>query len=251
MFKKRPDIYEMLDTLSLEMKEELLEYLKADIAAIKSAPKKTYLEEQWAEIMRLIETLKYESYIDDQIEISDIWEICEDMIKSGRLKNEPWHIRRSVIESIVEGEYYDEFGVHDPLEELFHALMLTAEEKIEIADMIFDIGSDYMKKDGALLYKECGRLDKYIAYVENSLHKIEASYMEVIEYYKDRDRNKAIEIAELGMKKCRDDQTELTIFLINCAREDDDKEKEASLLKSARARKAIDYSKVSEAKDKL
>ncbi len=251
MFKKRPDIYEMLDTLSLEMKEELLEYLKADIAAIKSAPQKTYLEEQWAEIMRLIETLKYEPYIDDQIEISDIWEICEDMIKSGRLRSEPWHIRRSVIESIVEGEYYDEFGVYDPLEDLFHALMLTTEEKIEIADMIFKTGSDYMKKDGALLYKECGRLDKYIAYVENRLYKNEAPYMEVIDYYKNRDRKKAVEIAELGLKKCKDDQTELIIFLIRCAREDGDNEKEASLLKSARARKAVDYSKVSEALDKL
>ena len=40
----------MLDTLTLEMKEELLEYLKADIASIKAAPPKTYLEKQWAEI---------------------------------------------------------------------------------------------------------------------------------------------------------------------------------------------------------
>ena len=29
MYRRRPDIYEMLDTLTLEMKEELLEYLKA------------------------------------------------------------------------------------------------------------------------------------------------------------------------------------------------------------------------------
>ena len=72
----RPDIYKMLDTLSLEMKEELLEYLKADIAAAKAAPKKTYQEEQWAEIKRLIENLKYEPYIDDQFQIEEIWNIC-------------------------------------------------------------------------------------------------------------------------------------------------------------------------------
>ena len=47
MYRFAPNIYEMLDTLSLEMKEELLEYLKADIAAAKAAPKKSYLEEQW------------------------------------------------------------------------------------------------------------------------------------------------------------------------------------------------------------
>ena len=70
----RPDIYKMLDTLTLEMKEELLEYLKADIASIKAAPPKTYLEKQWAEIKRLIEDLKYEPYIDDQIQIEAIWD---------------------------------------------------------------------------------------------------------------------------------------------------------------------------------
>lgn len=40
MYHNKPDIYEMLDTLSLDMKEALLEYLKADIAAAKAAPKK-------------------------------------------------------------------------------------------------------------------------------------------------------------------------------------------------------------------
>ena len=109
----RPDIYKMLDTLSLEMKEELLEYLKADIAAAKAAPQKTYLEEQWAEIKRLIDSLKYEPYIDDQFEIEEIWNICEEMIKSGKLKEEPWEIRRRVLKSIIGGEYYDDYGVID------------------------------------------------------------------------------------------------------------------------------------------
>lgn len=87
MYRPRPDIFEMLDTLSLEMKEELLEYLKADIAAAKAAPKKSYLEEQWVEIKRLIETLKYEPYIDDQIEIDEIWEISEEY---GSLYRRGW-----------------------------------------------------------------------------------------------------------------------------------------------------------------
>ena len=100
MYRFAPNIYEILDTLSLEMKEELLEYLKADIAAAKAAPKKSYLEEQWAEIKRLIEKLKYEPYIDDQFEIEEIWDICEEMIKSGKLKKESWQVRRRVLKSI-------------------------------------------------------------------------------------------------------------------------------------------------------
>lgn len=237
----------MLDTLSLEMKEELLEYLEADIATSKAAPKRSYLEEQWAEIKRLIESLKYEPYIDDQIEIEEIWDICEKMIKSGNLKKEPWEIRQRVLKSIIGGEYYDYYGVYDPMKDLFQALLLTSEERIEAADIIFEIGSEYMKEDCAKLYRDCGQPQKYFDYIEMWLKDKEEPYMELISYYRNSNRDKAVSIAELGMKKCKDDQTDLIIFMIQCAREDGDVDKEQRLLKSARARRKVDMSKVLEA----
>lgn len=246
MYRSAPNIYDMLDTLSLEMKEELLEYLKADIAAAKAAPKKSYLEEQWAEIKRLIETLKYEPYIDDQLEIEEIWDICEEMIKSGRLKKEPWQIRRRVIKSIIGGEYYDYYGVYDPMKDLFNALLFTPQEKAEAADITFEIGSAYMQRDGARLYKECGLQEKYIAYTEKCLKDKEEPYLEVIGYYKDKDPEKAVEIAELGLKKCKDSQTGIITFLILKARENGDIEQEAKLIKSAKMRRLVDYAKVKE-----
>ena len=247
MYRSAPDIYEMLDTLTVEMKEELVEYLKADIAAAKAAPKKSYLEEQWAEIKRLIEVLKYEPYIDDQTEIEEIWNICEDMIKNGKFKKEPWEIRRRVIKSIIGGEYYDYYGVCDPMEDLFNALMFTNEEKVEVADIIFEIGSEFMKADGARLYKECGRQDKYIAFVEQHLKDKEDAYMEVIDYYKDSNPGKAVEIAEIGLKKCKNRQTDIIIFLIKNAMENGDAEREAKLIKSAKMRRSVNYAKVQEA----
>ncbi|MBR1710564.1 MAG: hypothetical protein IJ719_17355 [Clostridia bacterium] len=250
MYRSKPDIYEMLDTLSLEMKEELLEYLKADIAAAKAAPKGSYLEEQWTEIERLIENLRYEPYIDDQVEIDEIWDICDKMIKSGELKNESWKTRERVIKSIIEDEYYDYYGVSDPMKDLFKALMITQEEKLKIADLIYKTGSDYMKKDGAELYKECGQQEKYYTYVEEHLEKKEKPYMELINYYKTVNPAKAVEIAELGMKKCKDDQTDIFIFLIECARKEEDKNKEAKLLTSAKLRSAVNFSKVKAALEK-
>ena len=247
MYRSAPDIYEMLDTLTVEMKEELVEYLKADIAAAKAAPKKSYLEEQWAEIKRLIEVLKYEPYIDDQTEIEEIWNICEDMIKNGKFKKEPWEIRRRVIKSIIGGEYYDYYGVCDPMEDLFNALMFTNEEKVEVADIIFEIGSEFMKADGARLYKECGHQDKYIAFVEQHLKDKEDAYMEVIDYYKDSNPGKAVEIAEIGLKKCKNRQTDIIIFLIKNAMENGDAEREAKLIKSAKMRRSVNYAKVQEA----
>lgn len=247
MFRSSPDIYKMLDTLTLEMKEELLEYLKSDIAAAKAAPEKSYLESQWDEIKRLIECLKYEPYIDDQMEIEEIWIICEEMIKSGKLKNETWETRLAVIKSIISDEDYDSFGVIDPIHDLFEALMFTLEEKIAVADLIFKIRSPYMMKEGARLYKECGHVDKYIEYQEQQLQYDQEAYMEIINYYRNINIDKAVEIAELGMKKCQRDQTEIIIFLLQHAREIKDEEKYAKLIRSAKLRAAVDFYKVQQA----
>lgn len=240
------DIYSMLATLTLEAKEQLLEDLRVMIEAEKSAPKKSYLEEHWSEIERLLQNLRYEPYIDDQWEIEEIWNICEEMIKSGKLKKEPWKIRRNVLKSIIGGEYYDYYSVYDPMEDLFNALMFTSEEKLECADIISKIGSDYMKRDGAKLYKECGQLEKYVDYVEQHLKDKAEPYVELIEYYRGKDTAKAVEIAELGLKKCKDDQTDIIIFLIENAREKGDEVREVRFKKGAKARRAVNYAKVQE-----
>ena len=57
---------------------------------MKNTSKKSYLEKNWTEIKRLMNVLKHEPYIDDQIEIEEIWDICEEMISDGRLADETW-----------------------------------------------------------------------------------------------------------------------------------------------------------------
>ena len=166
MYHSRPDIYELLDTFTLEMKEELLEYLKADIAAEKAAPKKTYLEEQWKKIERWMEYLKYEPYIDDQIQVEEIDDLCHEMINSGKLADEPWNLRREIIEQIIDGEFFDCYCVYDAMHDLYRALMLTKEEKLEIADYIFKTGSGYMMREAIKIYKEYEQFEKYYPYAE-------------------------------------------------------------------------------------
>ena len=239
-----PDIYEMLNTLTLSEKEKLVNHLKAEIDYEKSVPMGSYLEEQWKEIKRLIECLKYEPYIDDQIEIEMIYEICEDIIKSKKLKKESWKVRRRIIKSIIGGEYYDRYGVVDPMEDLFEALIFNEEERLEAADIIFDIGSDYMKADAVKIYKELGCIEKCIDYIENHLRDKKIPYLDVISYYKDKNRSKAVEIAELGLKKCKEDQTDIIIFLIRNAIENGDEESTARYLKSAKMRRNVDFSRV-------
>ena len=104
-----------------------------------------------------------------------------------------------------------------------------------------------MQADGAKLYKESGQQEKYIAYVETHLKDKEEPYLEVIYYYKDKDPVKAAEIAELGFKKCRDNQTGIITFLIQNARLRGDREQEAKLIRSAKIRRLVNFEKVKEA----
>ncbi len=184
------EIIKLFRRLPLEEKEDLLKELGKMTEADRKAPKKSYLEAAWAKIQREIDSLSRYPYVDDQLEIDEIYDICEEMI--------------------------------------------------------FEIGSDYMKKDGAKIYKVQGKMDKYYEYTEQHLDSKKAPYMELIEYYRNTNPDKAVQIAELGLKKCRDDQTDLFIFLLQYMRQTGDKEKYAKLLKSARLRRAADQAKIQE-----
>lgn len=162
----RPNIYALLDTMTLDEKERLLEELRLMIHTEKNAPEKSYLEEEWDEIGHLLKTLEYEPYIDDQLEIDEIWNICDKLVKERKLKEESWELRKKILSEIIVGEYFDHYGVYDPMKDLFSALCFTQKEKQECADLIYKIGSDYMKADGAKLYKECGKPEKYYEYLE-------------------------------------------------------------------------------------
>ena len=237
----------MVETLSLEEKKHLFSYLYESIRKMEeSVTAMTYLEERWMEIKRLMKSLDYEPYIDDQPEIDEIWNICDDLIKSGKIEESSWDFRKTILREIIEGDYFDEYGVYDPMKELFSALCISERERIFGADMCFEFGSDYMKKDGARVYLEYGMPEKYYAYLETCLSKDGKPYAELIEYYRYRNYEKAIETAELAMKKCKGNLTEVVVFLLQDAERKHDSEKYARLMRSAKLRSAINYKEVLE-----
>lgn len=238
------EIIKLFRTLSLTEKEDLLNKLNEMTEADRKAPKKTYLEEAWVKIQREIDSLSRYPYIDDQLEIDEIWNICEEVIKSGKLADEPWENRKRILSEIIKEEYFDYYSVSDPMMDLMAALCLTPEENLLCADLIFEIGSDYMKRDGAKIYKTYGKIDKYYEYTEQHLSAKKAPYMELIEYYRNSNPDRAAKVAELGLKNCKDDQTDIIIFLLQYVRQMGDKEKYAKLLKGARSRRAVDFAKV-------
>ncbi|MBQ9289072.1 MAG: hypothetical protein IJ210_03060 [Clostridia bacterium] len=240
----RPDVYEIVEYMTLEEKEKLLKHLQLVIEYEKHAPNQSFLEEAWEEIERQMYDLSYERYIDDQVQIDEIWKICGQLVQSGKLKDEPWDLRKRILAEIIEGQFFAHYGVYDPMEELFAALCTTPEEKLESADLAFRFGSGFMKSKCAKLYLECGQPEKYYAYLETTLGREEAPYVELIRYYEERDPEKAMQFALQGWAKCRDSQTDLAIFLIREAQAREDLTAAEKILRSARLRRAVDFDRV-------
>ena len=136
------DIFETFDHLDLETKRyvvgELQNRLEAEECLIMTLPEKTYLEKCWEEIGQQIYELSLEPYVDDQVEIDVIWEKIDEMIQSGRLSSENWDIRRSVLKDIVDNDFYDYYGVSDPMHDLIPKLLLTDTEKKQLADYLWE-----------------------------------------------------------------------------------------------------------------
>ena len=77
------EIYEMFAHLSLEQKKGVLRDFQEMVDAEESRPEESYLEQKWKDIEDLLYDLSREPYIDDQLEIDVIWNICEELIKGG------------------------------------------------------------------------------------------------------------------------------------------------------------------------
>ncbi len=248
-------IYELFDTMPIEDKEMVVRNLTAEMknAGTKKVKKvnkaqfsKSHLEKAWERIGEEISELRDAPYIDDNIEITYVWNICDELIESGKLGKESWELRKKIIKDIIKNHYYDEYSVDDPLEQLMQAMCTNKKEKQECADMLLNSGYSYLAFDGAKIYKELGQPAKYYKMIENYLSSNPREYLELIEYYKDTDPDKACEIAERGLKKCYQNRTEFLICLIQRAKDKGDEERYYKLLRGARLRSYVDVSKIYE-----
>ena len=97
-----------------------------------------------------------------------------------------------------------------------------------------------------VLFRELGEEDKCADFFENHLGKEEEPYEILVDYYKDRDYEKAVEIATLAIQKCQKDQTPFFIFLLQDAKDRGDETAFKKLMQSAHRRRAVKSSEVDE-----
>lgn len=204
-------------------------------------PQESFLRGTWSQISELILELDFEPYIDDQVQIGEIWKIVEALLKHGGFDKEPWEVKESILEEIYENDFYDYYGIYNPMKNLADAICTTREENLRRAEIMMKTGKGYL---GAKLYRELGEEDKCAEYFEKHLGREEEPYEILVDYYKERDHEKAVEIASLAIQKCKEDQTPFFVFLLQDAKDRKDEEGFKKLMLSAHKRRAVKSSVV-------
>ncbi|MCD8021702.1 MAG: hypothetical protein LUF30_01495 [Lachnospiraceae bacterium] len=104
------EVYDLKDQLKhvQKMLNQLQVFAKQEEGTEEEGKK--LLSAAWTQIGDLLASLRYEPYIDDQYEISEIWEICEELIKEHKCQAAPWSLRKKILSDIAANEYYDYYG---------------------------------------------------------------------------------------------------------------------------------------------
>lgn len=223
----------------------MIEYFEK-IGRKKKKPEESFLRETWAQISELILDLEDEPYIDDQVQIDEIWNIVEELLKHAGFEKEPWEVKENILEDIYDNDFYDYYGIYDPMKDLANAICTTEEENLKRAEIMMKAGGGCLGADAAKLYRELGEEDKCAEYFENHLGREEEPYEILVDYYKDRNYEKAVEIAALAIQKCKKDQTPFFVFLLQDAKDRKDEASFKKLMQSAHRRRAVKSSAVDE-----
>ena len=233
----------------LDRKREILMNIQLKcIVQIPKTPqqKVSVLAASWEQIKELYNILRYEKYIDDQWEIEEIWKISEALIKRDKLVEEDWELRKNILSDIIRHDYYNCYGCYDPMFELLEKICTKPEEFLAFADILEESG--HYEKKAAYLYHQYGRDDKYVSYLETHLEKKNETYVALIEYYKEHNNfDRARWVAEQGLEKCKDDLTDIFIYLLTDAQKNKDEGRYKKFYSSAKRRRCVDITRIAQA----
>lgn len=221
----------------------LIEYF-GKIGKKEKKSKESFLRGTWSQISDLITDLMTEPYIDDQYQIEEIWNIIRALLKRGGFEKEAWEVKEHILKEIYENEYYDYYGVGDPMSDLANALCSNKKENLKRAEIMMKAGEGPFGAEAAKLYRELGEEDKCAEYFESHLGKEEEPYEILVDYYKTRNHEKAVEIATLAIQKCKKDQTPFFLFLLEDAKDREDEAVFKKLMQSAHKRRTVKSAEV-------
>ena len=145
----------------------------------------------------------------------------------------------------LRDRYYERVGCKEMMSELSERLCVSKEEFLAFADMLNQSGSYECEKKAAALYHQYGREDKYISYLESHLEKEGKTYAALVDCYQRQGNiDGARKTARQGLEQCRDELTDLFIWLLADARLRGDAEGCKKLYASAKRRRGADITKI-------
>lgn len=200
---------------------------------------------RWKQLNELFQLIRYECVIMDKWETDEIQKICRSLLKTEDLGREDWELRKKVLYDMVCYGYYEKVGCKDMMSELSERLCVGKEEFLAFADMLNQFGGYEYEKKAAALYQQYGREDKYISYLESHLEKEGKMYAALADCYQRQGNiDGARKTARQGLEQCRDELTDLFIWLLADARRRGDAEGYKKLYASAKRRRGADIMKI-------
>lgn len=219
-----------------------------EAAKLTDKGEESLLKESWIKIQELIHRLSLEPYVDDQLEIDEIGDICEELIKELPDNPEEWTLRRKIVKEIIENEYFDYYGCSDAMQELLAVLCTSKEEWIEAADFMVKLKRSNMWKDGVKIYRRYGEKEKNIDCLKEHLDRESKIYYELILCYDSLGNYEAAEeTCRLALEKCKENLTDIFLYLIRSAYKRQDNAAAKKLISRAKLRKSVDVDRLMEA----
>lgn len=149
---------------------------------------------------------------------------------------------------MVHNHFYEKAECKGMLSELPERLCVGKEEFLAFADMLNQSRGYEYEKEAASLYHQYGREDKYIAYLEAHLGKKGQNYAALMDcYQREGNIDGARKTARQGLEECRDELTDLFVWLLSDARRRGDTENYKKLYASAKRRRGADIKKINRA----
>lgn len=188
-------------------------------------------------------------------------EVIQDYIKACKVGAQDVELAAKKIISLLEMNLFKnikieeciEIEVNNPLYtymlntinmDLSNAICSTKEENLKRAEIMMATGRESFGIEAAKLYRELGEESKCINYFEKHLGKTKEAYEIVIDYYKNSNYDKAVEIARRAIENCKEDQTSFFILLIQNAKDKGDELAYKKLMQSAHRRRLVKSSEL-------
>ena len=126
-------------------------------------------------------------------------EKIEELIKL--LPSLPWQERRKIMDDMLEQYHLGNSGFDDVLADACFKMCKEEQEWLYLAERLLSFGGRWDKKLAMDIYSELGAGDEYLKIRQSSLEFGE-DYLELAHHYEEEgDKDKALELAQTGLKK--------------------------------------------------